>query len=90
MSSSPASDSSSYCTRAITNNIKVSTVSTDEYSGEKLIPDVNNTGCTPPRPNELVEPVGEDENPPEHLLLVELHELVVVGVRAHVDDAVHV
>lgn len=44
----------------------------------------------PSRPDELEHAVREDEDPSEHLLLVELDELVVVVVCAHVDDAVHV
>lgn len=49
-----------------------------------------NTAAAPPGSNELEHPVGEDEYPSEHFLLVQLHELVVVVVGAHVDHPVHV
>lgn len=49
------------------------------------------TDCTAPaRPDKLEEAIGEDKNPSEHFLFVQLHELVVVCVGAHVDDPVHV
>lgn len=50
----------------------------------------NTRAYLPPRPHELEHSVGEDEDAAEHLLLVELDELVVVVVGAHVDHAVHV
>ena len=44
----------------------------------------------PARPDELEEAVGKYEYPSEHFLLVQLHELIVVSVGAHVYDSVHV
>lgn len=40
--------------------------------------------------HELEKPVSEDEDTPEHLLLVQLHVLVVIRMSAHVDYPIHV